>query len=245
MTYLDWGLFGLIFLLAGREVLSRHSRRKRLGGVVVAALFLWSWPPSAALFVYSLEGWYPVTPFPDGDAEAIVVLGSGVHPVDASQPEPLPREDTFLRSRHAAWLYRNWKALPIVASGGPASSSPAPPVAEVMRRTLVEAGVPDSMIWTEAHSRSTYENALFTARLLNEKHIRRIALVTEAYHLPRSVQCFHKQGIAVAPAGCSYRYLRFKYQWTQLFPSSRMIVWNEDTLHEWAGLAWYRLTGKT
>jgi uncharacterized SAM-binding protein YcdF (DUF218 family) len=245
VTYLDWGLFGLMFLLAAREAMRPRSRRNLLGWAVLAALFLWSWPPFTALFAYSLERWYPPTRFPDGDAEAIVVLGGGVYPVDASQPEPLPLYDTFLRCQHAAWLYRNWKALPVIASGGVASGSTGPVIAEIMRRTLVEAGVPDAMIRTEVHSKSTYENALFTARLLREKQIRRVALVTEAYHLPRAVQCFQKQGIDVIPAGCDYRHLRLNARWTQLFPSAQMILFNEESLHEWAGIAWYRLSGKT
>jgi uncharacterized SAM-binding protein YcdF (DUF218 family) len=245
VTYLDWGLFGLIFLLAAREVLRWRSRRNLLGIALVAALFLWSWPPSTALFAYSLERWYPPTPFPEGDAEAIVVLSGGLYDVDRSQPEALPLYDTFLRCQRAAWLYRNWKAVPVVASGGVGGGHPMPVIADIMRRTLVEAGVPDAMIWTEGQSTSTYENALFTARLLRDKRIRRVALVTEAYHLPRSVQCFHKQGIDVTPAGCNYRYLRFNRRWTQLFPSARMILFNEDSLHEWVGLAWYRLSGKT
>jgi uncharacterized SAM-binding protein YcdF (DUF218 family) len=243
MTYVHWGLCGLILLLASREVLRRRSRRNVLVGLAaLVGLFLWSWPPSTALLAYSLERWYPIAFIPAGHAEAIVVLGANAYPPDASQPEPLPGYSTFLRCQHAAWLYRNWKALPVVASGGLVSSRVV--IADVMRQTLLEAGVPDSMIWTERASRSTYENALFTAQLLQSKQIHRIALVTEGYHMLRSVQCFRKQGIDVLPAGCNYRYLQFTGRWAEFFPSPRMIGFNEDSLHEWAGLAWYRLSGK-
>lgn len=243
MSYLHWGLCGLILLLASREVLRWRSRRNGLVGLAaLLGLFLWSWPPSTALLAYTLERWYPVTPIPAGDAEAIVVLGANVYPPDASQPEPLPGYSTFLRCQHAAWLYRNWKTLPVVASGGVNSSGVV--IADVMLRTLRQAGVPDSMIWAERTSTSTYQNALFTARLLQSKQIHRIALVTEAYHLLRSVQCFRKQGIDVVPAGCNYRYLQFTGEWKEFFPSPQMIGFNEDSLHEWAGLGWYRLSGK-
>lgn len=243
MTYLHWGLCGLILLLAAREVLWRRSRRNTLLGVAaLLAFFLWAWPPSTALFAYSLERWYPVTRLPAGDADAIVVLGANAYPTDASQPEALPGFSTFLRCQHAAWLYRNWKAVPVVASGGVGSSGLV--IADVMRRTLLEAGVPDSMIWAERTSRSTYENAAFTARILQAKRIRRIALVTEGYHMLRSDLCFRKQGIDVVPAGCAYRYLQFTGQWKEFFPSAQMMGFNEESLHEWAGLGWYRLSGK-
>lgn len=246
MTYLQWGLCGLILLLACRGVLGRRPRSSRLMSVVaVAGLFFWSWPPTTALFAYTLERWYPIAPFPVGDAEAIVVLGASAYPPDASQPGPLPGYGTYLRCQHAAWLYRNWKALPVVVSGGSGSGLSNTTLADVMRQTLVDAGVPETMILTEGHSQSTYENALFTAQLLRAKQIRRVALVTEGYHMPRSVQCFRKQGIDVVPAGCDLRYLQFKGRWSQFFPASNMIGFNEDTLHEWVGLCWYRLSGKT
>ena len=160
---------------------------------------------------------------------------------DASEPEVLPDYGTFLRCRYAAWLYRYWKPLPIVASGG---MDHGIVMADVARQTLENEGIPVDMIWTEGASRSTYENGLFTSRLLRAKNIHRIVLVTEAYHMPRAAQCFRKQGLEVIVAGCAARYLQFEGRWPQFFPSPGMIRYNEDSLHEWIGLAWYRLSGR-
>jgi uncharacterized SAM-binding protein YcdF (DUF218 family) len=41
----------------------------------------------------------------------------------------------------------------------------------------IYSGVPAGMIWTEDRSKSTYENALFSAEILRAKGITRIALV--------------------------------------------------------------------
>jgi uncharacterized SAM-binding protein YcdF (DUF218 family) len=234
MTYLPLGLCGLILLLAMGEL-----RRKRfrcgsyLSTVALIGLFLWSWPPSAALFARTLERAYSFGHYPAGEAEAIVVLSASVYRADASEPEMLPGYGTFLRCPYAAWLYRNWKPLPIVASGGMGRDIV---MADVMRQALESDGIPADMIWTEGASRSTYENALLTARLLRAKGIHRIVLVTEAYHMPRSVQCFRKQGLDVIAAGCAVRYLQFEGRWTQFFPSPQMIAYNEDSLHEWIAL---------
>ena len=51
---------------------------------------------------------------------------------------------------------------------------------------LVEWGIPDSAIQVEGGSINTYENALFSHRLLAAHAIRRIFLVTSAMHLPQS-----------------------------------------------------------
>jgi uncharacterized SAM-binding protein YcdF (DUF218 family) len=243
MTYLPDGLCGLIFLLIIGELLRKRFRAARyVAMAALLGLFLWSWPPSTALFEGTLERWYSFGGFPVGEAGAIVVLSASAYSPDASQPEVLPGYGTFVRCRYAAWLYRNWKPLPIVVSGGMDHQKAV--LADVMRQTLESDGVPSQMIWTEGASRTTYESALFTARLLRAKSIRRIVLVTEAYHMPRSVLCFRKQGLDVIQAGCAARYLQFKGRWTQFFPSARMIGYNEESLHEWIGLAWYRLSGK-
>src|ERR1017187_9420820 len=242
MTYLPGGLCGLILLLVMGELLRRRFRRGRyLSMAALIGLFLWSWPPSTALFALTLERRHSFAQYAAGEADAIVVLSASVYPSDASEPEALPGYGTFLRCQYAAWLYRNWKPLPIVASGGMDHDIV---MADIMRQTLENVGVPDGMIWTEGASRSTYESALFTARLLRAKNIHRIVLVTEAYHMPRSAQCFRKQGLDVVPAGCDYRYIQFRGKWLQFFPSPHMISTNEDVLHEWIGLVWYRLSGR-
>jgi uncharacterized SAM-binding protein YcdF (DUF218 family) len=243
MTHLPEGLCGLLFLLMLGEFLrTRFQAGKYLGIAALVGLFFWSWPPATALFSGSLERRYSFDP-PIGDAGAIVVLGASVYPPDASQPEQLPRFGTFVRCRHAAWLYRNWKPLPVVVSGGVDRGKVA--MADVMRQTLVEAGVPAQMIWTEGASRSTYENALFAARMFRSRGIHRIVLVTEAYHMTRAVLCFRKQGLDVIPSACAARYLQFEGLWTQFLPSAQMIQYNEESLHEWLALAWYRVSGKT
>src|SRR5581483_786835 len=245
MTYVHWGLFALLLLLAAGEALSfRYRRAVIVRRTAILLLFLWAWPPSASLFAYTLECWYPVTRFPSGDAEAIVVLGATIYKPDRSQPVPLLEQQAYLRCRRALWLYRNWKSLPIVVSGGPVSAKSDLAVADVMRDALVEWGVPADRIWVERASRSTYENAAFTARILRDRTIHRVALVTEGYHIMRSVLCFRKQKVDVIPAGCDYRYIQFEGNWNQFFPKPSMIGYNEDSLHEWVGLCWYWLSGK-
>jgi uncharacterized SAM-binding protein YcdF (DUF218 family) len=65
---------------------------------------------------------------------------------------------------------------------------------------LEQEGVPPSKIWTEEQSRSTYENALYSAKLLHGSGIHRIALVMEADSMLRAELCFRKQGLEVTPA---------------------------------------------
>jgi len=61
-----------------------------------------------------------------------------------------------------------------------------------MRRVLAGEGVPLPMIWTEEKSRSTYENAVYGWKFFTPG-IRKVVLVTEAYHMPRAERCFRKR----------------------------------------------------
>ena len=143
-------------------------------------------------------------------------------------------------------LYRQWKQAPVVVTTGPVRShGKLIDTAPAMRQALEDGGVPATMIWTENQSRTTYENALHTAALLRSRGVGRIALVTEAHHMLRSVRAFEQQGIAVSPAPCAYRSVRFDGNWKEyLLPRPESMLTNEASLHEWAGLLWYSLSGK-
>lgn len=242
MTYLHWGLTLLLSLLLWAAATNRGRRRVLLLAASIG-LFLWAWVPTTWLLSGSLEWWYPVAKFPAAPADAIVVLSASISLPDASQPQPLPGFSTYVRCRHAAWLYQNWRAAPIVVSGGIAGryQGEAVVMAEVMRRTIEAEGVPASMIHTEGTSTSTYENATHSAAILRGMGVRRIALVTEAYHMLRAEKVFRKQGLEVVPAPCGYRTAAIDMDWKELAPTPQAMAWNDDTIHEWAGLFWYWL----
>ena len=72
-----------------------------------------------------------------------------------------------------------------------------PQLADAMRDFLIQMDVPDEDILIERRSRSTYENATESAKVLDRLNINSVILVTEATHLERSLRCFRAQGIAV------------------------------------------------
>jgi uncharacterized SAM-binding protein YcdF (DUF218 family) len=245
MTYVQ-PLLPIFILVAGVALLRCWRQRKgpkpTLLALAVLCLFLVSWPPVGWLFLRILESPYPPRQFPDSDAEAIVVLASNVYPPSPPIPTPRLGNDTFERTLYAAWLYKNWRPLPILASGGTSSAS-IPPYAMVMRETLRLEGVPDSVIWSEEKSHSTHQEAVYSAQILREKGIHRIVLVTEAYHMRRAEMSFRKQGLEVVPGACGYRAYGSSTYAHQFLPNWEPIAWNEDSLHEGLGLIWYWLHG--
>src|SRR5262249_16303803 len=146
-----------------------RSARKKLLTAAVVLLTLLTWPPVEYLLSLPLEAGYPLRPFtPARGLEAIVVLAGGGSPPQFERPYALPDEQTTNRCRYAAWIYSQVH-LPVLASGGGDRSEE--PFAKEMRRLLLTNGVPAEAVWTELESRSTHENALFSARILKEHGI--------------------------------------------------------------------------
>jgi uncharacterized SAM-binding protein YcdF (DUF218 family) len=211
----------------------------RLAWIGLLGVFLVTWPPLDWLFSRPLEIWYPVrVPNPSPDVQAIVVLSSTVDKPVRERPYPLPDFQTYERCKFAAWLYTHWQAVPVVTSGG---GSRQHPFSVTMREILEQNGVPGSMIWTEERSRSTHENALYSAEILSRHGITKVALVVDASSMPRAAACFRKAGIEVIAAPSEFRELEtFR---DEILPSWKALRQNEITLHETLALGWYWIRG--
>jgi uncharacterized SAM-binding protein YcdF (DUF218 family) len=232
-------MFSALLAVVTVGALSKSEGRRRAGKVAAVALLLFCWTPVSMLVVRAVQGRYtPERPVTE-HAGAIVVLAGSVHAPFPPLPEPLVGAETYERSRYGAWLSREWRLLPVVLSGG-SPDGRASSYASAMRTVVLAHGVPESQIVLEENSRTTAENAQFTAALLKPRGIHHVVLVTDAVHMRRARKAFEKAGMIVTPAPCSFRHV-YDLEWKDALPSWRAIEWNEKALHEVIGLAWYWL----
>lgn len=246
MTYIQPLLSILILAFAIAAIRAwrcPQGGRPVLLGIAALCMFLVSWLPLARIIERPLDRQYLACAIPSGEAQAIVIVSGGMEGPNPVTHERRTGEDTYARCLYAAWLYHHGRALPILTSGGPSRSRPSEtPDAIVMKTVLEDAGVPESMIWCEAQSHSTHENAVYSAAILREKHVQKIILVTSVFQMPRASLCFHKEGLTVLTAACDYRsYTPIEIR--DYFPCWKAIQINEDFLHEAMGLVWYWLHG--
>ncbi|MBT2371203.1 YdcF family protein [Pseudomonas fluorescens] len=130
-------------------------------------------------------------------ADAIVVLGSGRERGDLAWGTDQPTGIGLERQRYAARLAKA-SGLPVLTSGGLHYGTP-PSEAELMAVSMQDDfGV--TVRWKEESSRTTWENAQLSAQILLPQGIKRVVVVTQAWHMPRSRWSFEKAGFTVVPA---------------------------------------------
>ncbi len=104
-------------------------------------------------------------------------------------------------------------------------------------------GVSAARIRIEDRSLSTAENASLTAALIGDARSERWALVTSAFHMPRSIGAFRKAGVNVIAAACNYRtYGRPGFLAVR---ASDALAITDIAAKEYLGLIAYYVSGRT
>lgn len=204
----------------------------------------------ATQMVRSLE-WQNLPPVEMPTVDAIVVLGG------ATRPQRYPRpwidlQEEGDRILHGIRLYQQGKAPLLILSGGridwkanqASESADLAEIAEAM-------GVPASAIVQDPTSLNTYENAVNVKKILQERGIRRVLLVTSAMHMPRSIAIFRKQGIEAIPAPTDFIVSEEELQDEDTFQAAILVFLPDSlSLHrftrvmkEYIGMGVYRLRG--
>ncbi len=228
--------FLLLVLLAA---LLLGWRRPRLARGLLALSFVGLYALSTPIVSDRLRQWLeptPREPLSDKSGEAIVVLGGGIHIAAPEYGTDAPSRDTLVRLRYGAHLYRALEK-PILVTGGTVRQDI--PEAVTMKAVLDrEFHVP--VKWIEQRSRNTLENARLSHAILNAAGIRRIYLVTHAWHMPRSRMAFEHYGFKVIPAATGYARRRELFL-LDFLPSAAALLDSSLVFHEAIGIGWYHL----
>ena len=161
--------------------------------------------------------------------QAIVVLGGGLGSDGSSGV------GTLERVKYGIYLYKEGFANYLIFSGGQKVGNSVE--AEEMYRVAVDRGVNPEVLIKEDRSSSTYENALYTKKIIvSQDNIEgKVILVTSPYHMRRALLCFRKQGVEVVAAPVKNSEI-YRYGLRQSWKNLRSIM------HEFAAFAyyWYR-----
>lgn len=236
------GLVGIVLLL---------TRFRRLASwLVVTSVVLTAFAgfsPLGHILILPLEQRFPPWDASHGAPDGIVVLGGSIIPdLAAARGDDSGLNEAAERITATVELARKYPNARIIFTGGNGSLfENAPAEAAVAYRQLVALGVTPDRITAEEQSRNTIENAVFSRLIAQPKPGERWLLVTSAFHMPRAIAVFRAAGFPVEAYPVDYR-TRGPADVTRLFSSVAFGLAQVDVaMHEWAGLAAYRLTGKT
>lgn len=144
-------------------------------------------------------------------------------------------------------LYQQGKVRKLLISGGSGHYLyPQKKEAKAVARYLLNVGVPENDILTEARSRNTYENAIYTKELLEQADTLQTALlITSAIHMRRAEGCFRKAGLSfdaystdrIAPRDHHYNFENL------FIPDVNSFYYWHLLIHEWIGYVVYDMKG--
>lgn len=236
-----------IFLLAAGLICGVFGRRKLMASGVTGAfaiLALATWTSLGQALLNPLEERFQrPNPVPE-KVDGIVVLGGGLEgAINLARGgyEVNAGGDRYIET---AILARRYPQARVVVTGGTGTlilegegdGATAP-------RLLTALGVDPARLILENESRNTFENAVFTKRLVTPAEGETWLLVTSAFHMPRAMALFRKADFAVLPWPVDYR---TSGRESLLFADNAIDSLQATTLglREWIGLLAYWLSGR-
>jgi uncharacterized SAM-binding protein YcdF (DUF218 family) len=237
----------VLLLLIG--LLCMSARRQwglALGWTALAVLILQGWEPLPDALLRQLETQQP-GPAPGTSLQrytGVVVLGGALEPayVWQGQSQPALNEAAERMTMPVAML-QQYPHLRVLFTGGEGELF-ADGLTEADRAKIFfdSMGVAPERVLYESASRTTFENAVFSATVPGINRVQPWLLLTSASHMPRAMAAFRKAGWNVTPYPVDFR-SGSRTPWTQYSLVRGAQKWHL-ALHELAGLLAYRLAGR-
>lgn len=134
--------------------------------------------------------------------DAIIILGGGMvkdkgrwRTTHLDEGTRLGALGDCLRVEAAHVLYESNTKLLIIASGGKGmykNISGAPTVAEVIKKELIDLGVPSESVFKEEKSQNTWQQLIELKKIIKQKNLSHVSIVSNRYHLPRILAMIKK-----------------------------------------------------
>lgn len=231
----------MLVLATALCLLLRWHRAAKIVSLMAVALLLVAWLAAGPL-VQAWEDQVRRPPWP-AHVDGILVLGSGF-------------DSALLRQRHApqtnAGSYRlveglaaarRYRDARLVFTGGSGMLGGSLfPEADTARYVFIELGQDPKRMILESRSRNTYENILFSKTLVKPRQGEVWLLATSAMHMPRAMAVSRKLDWPMTPWPTDF--MTGAQTGRDIWEISGNFSYLDYVVHEWIGLAAYRISGK-
>jgi len=226
-------LSGLIFIF-----LKKKGVAKVLITIGTFFLYIFSITPSSDIFILPLENQYKIP----GEKtihsiDKLVLLLGGFGNENLPTSSALSNS-TLKRVIEGVLVYfsKDGEIKIIISGTDPLGFYPGKEAALTLK-LMKDLGIKKEDIILEIESKNTYQSAKNLKKILaNDKFL----LLTSAYHLPRSMEIFKKQGLKPIAYPSDFQ---FQGCWSILdfFPNPKNLKKSNIAFHEYFGILFYRL----
>lgn len=226
-------------LMVRRPVIAR-----RMLVLATSIMLLGGWAVIPDALLRHLERQYPDPPAqPLSRYVGVIVLGGATESTYRWEGTQEPQMNASAeRMTTLVPLMRQAPGMRILFTGGEGEYfGSGPTEADRARRIFAQLGLDAGRIDFEDASRNTYDNAVLSARIPGIDPHQPWILLTSAVHMPRALAVFRKQGWNVTPYSVDFN-AGLATPWTLYIPGD-LSRW-DLALHEYVGIAAYRLIGR-
>jgi uncharacterized SAM-binding protein YcdF (DUF218 family) len=248
VTFVTQPLAWVLLLLVAAWLLGRHRPEagRRLSALALVVLLIMGWQVPVDAVMKRLED---ASPPPSADLNlkdyvGVVVLGGALDDTPFWQvPGRISIKDSGERMMVPVALMQRNPHLKLLFAGGEGNWRPGKLTESDRAKIFFDLMQVDaSRVIYEANSRTTYENAIYSAKVPGVDIKQRWLLLTTAAHMPRSLGAFRKAGWNVTPYSVDYR-TGTETQWLDYSFTGGAVKWHY-ALHEMVGYAMYWATGR-
>lgn len=214
---------GLILGLIGLYFLYKENLQK--AKIFLTMSFIWiiliAYVPFTNLFLAPLENSYSKLEIIPTNTKYILLLGG----------------DRENRGWEALRLYNKIPNAKIITSGY--AGNQKVPEAIKTANILIELGIPQKDIIIHHQPKDTKEEAIKIKKVLGKN---KFILITSAYHMPRAIALFKKEGLNPIPAPTDFKIKKTDNAFS--IPKGGNLKKTEQSWHEYLGIIWAKLRGQ-
>ena len=234
-----WVMLLLVWIAFAKSAILK--RRLTIIAIVITVVFTNPW-----LYKQANLAWQPAkTTLNAQDTFDVGILLTGMIQFDHADVGYFgTASDRFIQTAN---LYHTGKIKKILITGGSGSLlHDYPSEAPFLKKAFLDNAVPEKDIIIEPLSRNTYENAVFSKKMIDSLQLKGpFLLITSAQHIRRSAAVFKKAGIPFEVFPADFRVVHDKFSPDDLFmPDAKLLKDWSHLLKEIIGLLAYKLTGK-
>lgn len=171
--------------------------------------------------------------------DAVIVLGGFVGTDESGRLALSEAADRLLRGYEL--LHSGQARFGIIAAGGRGE----PVEADLAAYLLTQWGVPKEKLFLGRTSLNTRQNALEIRQIVREHKLKRLVLVTTAFHMQRALGCLRAVGLEPDVLPCDDQAPGAARLFDWFAPRAGILARSEIALRELLGRATYRVMGYT